>query len=1148
MPRKDKKNGKESGGISAVVTSQAAAKFSNGTSKGNHVNGGGTAAASYQSRPASQASSPRVDTPEINRPLSSDHGNHLVASPLLDALSSTSASPNSIPNLTNEWAKTVMASSPGNLINLTSDSPPTQPSSYEDAGRLHNGWVAGQRPSASPSPASLSPPSHGHRRPLSYHSDNQFHLAGTPPKPTSAAAAYRRSSLYSQYQAASPTHPPLPHQPQAHFYGAQDAADVATTPQSGMKAGDRGFFLGFDKLPANHGFPTRAERVVLAGYEGGLQVYSVSKKGIELVSSLKGLRGGVHHAKILPWTVNDHNSFVFPLVAVVVHGPVLPTRPTAEEGNRKVGAAGATLDSSTTSPRSSYAHPDGFPARPAPPIQFYQTSVEVYSLKTKKLVDVLLQAPELPINMEVSFSSPLFQPPSPSGAFGVKADAGTIAVSSGVTGECWIYKQLSEPRRAHMYACTGKIWTRVQRSNRPEVLEESDKRNSSTVPPAHRPSPQLPILSLNGRWIAYCPSDPSSQVSLRANIAVPILGRAPGVSSMAPPHLPTPSAAVDLPISDSVVNKLMRETTQELISGMKWVGQQGLQAWNSYWSQPPQQHAQQQQARSSSPNQWPNQRVSQAAESSQFPPTHGASGTTTAAPAKDPGLISIVDVETLPASATVHPLATFSTPLGCSFVSLSPSSLALFAASTKGDVQTVWDLLRLHYTSSSPLQTTLSQHETIGPQVRQVAQFSRMTVARIVDVAWSEPLGDRLAMVTERGTIHLLDMPVSSFMWPPPRRRRKVASRAGAEVAEPSHSAVSIASGALGAAYQAAKPFVSRSRRGSSNAVSPSAGTTLRDSAAQGGRVIAASISHSLGKTGTAISQLRHTGENRVSLPPCVLPSAGCISWLRGRKSHSLSSIGRGLIRVFPCRTRVSSSAPGKKISRVNKYKDIKMPLLPDDAVAPLVRQVVELGVADEYLELSEAEMEAENTLTLKPRRTQPAPQNGPDATIPQAEIESSAPYQPFHTDRRVVLYEYARAEASSVLLACSTLEDKSAGKRNRKQKEEEDDEMSAETFQGLEAEPGPAPAPATAWTFGQNISSIQLDLGLPASNDEDLVGPDDHMALPQSAMERVMQYGDAEQIVVTTRRRRGNRQGDGDEDGFFEDDCEVLDFADQRV
>ena len=56
-------------------------------------------------------------------------------------------------------------------------------------------------------------------------------------------------------------------------------------------------------------------------------------------------------------------------------------------------------------------------------------------------------------------------------------------------------------------------------------------------------------------------------------------------------------------------------------------------------------------------------------------------------------------------------------------------------------------------------------------------------------------------------------------------------------------------------------------------------------------------------------------------------------------------------------------------------------------------------------------------------------------------------------------------------------------------------------------------------------------------------------MALPPSAMERVMLYGEAEQIVVTTRRRRGGtRTGEGDEDGFFEDDCEVLDFADQRV
>ncbi|GAB0131805.1 hypothetical protein EsDP_00000264 [Epichloe bromicola] len=1106
----------------------------------------GSSATSNRNQTPSEASSPAVNTPEIY-PSLADNGHDVAASPLLDVLSATSASPNTAPSLTNEWTKTIMAGSPGNLINLTSESPPTQPSSYEDATRLQKGWAAAQRPLMSSYPASLSPPS-SNRRPLSFHSDTQYPIAGTPPRST--GAAHRRSSLYSQFnppQAANHPHqPPLPHQSQSHFYGAQDL-NLTITAQSGMKAGDQGYFFGFDRLPTENGPPSaKSEKVVLAGYQGGLQVYAVSRKGIELVTSLKGLRGGVHHAKILPWILNNQASANFPLVAVVVHGPVLPSPSTDFGGGRHDAASGATPDGSASPRPSSYAHSEVFPARAVPPIRFYQTSVEIYSLKTNKLIDVLLQAPKLPINTEVSLSSPLFQPPSPSGAFSVKADAGTIAISSGVTGECWIYRQLLDSQNAHTFACAGKLWTTMQQSYRAEVVEEADKNSmpSPSSPAApYRSTPQVPILSLNGRWIAYCPSNPSSQASLRAHIPVPTLGRAPGVSSMAPPHPPTPSSGVELPISDSMMNKFMRETTQELISGMKWVGQQGLQAWNSYWSQPPSSQTQQQQARSP-PSQWNTTASSRAPavdSSSRFPPTHGTSGFSSSATrtVKDPGLVSILDVEMLPVSTTIHPFATFATPLGCSFVSFSPSSLALFTASTKGDVQTVWGLLRLQHTSSSPLQTSLAQHEAIGSQVRQIAQFSRMTVARIVDVAWSEPHGDRLAMVTERGTVHLLDMPLSSFMWPPPRRR-KVAQNPSAEAAEQPSSAVSIASGALGAAYQAAMPFVSRSRRSSSNTVSPSAGTTLRDSAAQGGRVIAASISHSLGKTGTAISQLRHTGENRVSLPSSIMvPSAACVSWFRGRRSQSLFSIGRGMVRAFPCRTRVSASVPGKKVSRANMYKDFKIPLLPDDNVAPLIRQIMELGAADEYLELSEADMEAGNTLTLKPPRTTTSPRHGLDATIPQAEIESSAPYQPFHTDRRVSLCEYGRVDSASVLLANTSLEDNEPSMKKKKKKK---------SRQGAESCLVGDVASSSAWAFGQEIPSVQLDLGVPSASDEEFAGPDDHMALPQSAMERVMQYGDAEQIVVTTRRRRGGRQGDGDEDGFFEDDCEVLDFADQRV
>jgi hypothetical protein len=101
----------------------------------------------------------------------------------------------------------------------------------------------------------------------------------------------------------------------------------------------------------------------------------------------------------------------------------------------------------------------------------------------------------------------------------------------------------------------------------------------------------------------------------------------------------------------------------------------------------------------------------------------------------------------------------------------------------------------------------------------------------------------------------------------------------------------------------------------------------------------------------------------------------------------------------------------------------------------------------------------------------------------------------------------------------------------------------------GTTAVPASGAAPVSSvWAFGQDISVVKLDLGPASLPDQDSGGFDEHRALPPSAMERVMQYGDAEQIVVTTRRRRGARQGDPDEDGFFEDDCEVLDFADQRV
>jgi hypothetical protein len=1080
--------------------------------------------------PPSDASSPSVQSPDI-KPVAtppSDNGIPAV-SPVLGALSTTSISASTAPSTANDWPR---GGSPGNLISLMGESPPTQPSSYEDPSRLHQGW-AGQRQFMSPQPASPSPPN-SMRRPLSFQMEPHYQVPEVHNQPSTAH--YRRSSMHSQFShVRMGSHPPLPHQAQAHFYGAPDI-DFEITSRSGMKAGDRGYYFGFDLYPSQHADAgPGSDNVAVAGYEGGLEVYSVSKRGLDRVASLKGLRGGVYNAKILPWsTVTDSEGFG-PLVAVVIHGPVLP--PMSPEGViEAINDASSTGRSShPSSPRPDGGLRDGTQGKRTPTIEFYQTTVEVYSLRTSKLVSVLLQAPQVPLNLPIS--SPIFRAPPPSGAFAIRADAGTIVVSSGATGECWVYRQFQNQHDGGLrFGCAGKLWTSIQQRPRADVAEEADKTRNATTP-ARQNAPPSPILALNGRWIAYCPPAPSSQMALRAHVPVPLLGKAPAVTTMTPPQLPSVTSTVDLPNNESMVNKVMREATQELISGAKWVGQQSLQAWNSYWNksstaQPPQARSPPLQAQPWGASYPPRH------EAPQFPPTHGTPGL---AVTRDPGLVSIVDVETLGASSTLHPLTTFIVPLGCSFLSFSPPGLSLFTASSKGDVQAVWDLMRIQYTKSSPLQVSGGTNNA-GPRVRQVAHFSRMTVARIVDVAWARPNGERIAMVTERGTVHLLDMPSAAFTWPPPRPRR--ATEATTVASEASSSAVSLASSALGAALEVARPLINRPRRSSAN-VPGAAGTGIMDSASHGGRVIASTISNSLGKTGNAINQLRHTGENRVTLPSNILPSGSCVAWIAGRRFHTLYVLGDGLVRTFPSKTRRSSTRTDKaRTPRGSRYKDFKVPGLPEHAIAPTVRQFVD---SDEYLDLSDREMDAGNTMTLDSRPRIVQLDLSAEASIPQAEIESSAPYQPFHTDRRVAMYEYGIRPVApqlpmvSVLLADTTLDDVHPRKGKKKQQQQQ---------QQLSQQPAFVESTATQpWAFGQPVHAVKLDLGLPITAEEDFNPSDDHRALPPSAMERVLHVGENdEQIVVTTRRRRGARHADQDEDGFFEDDCEVLDFADQRV
>jgi len=922
--------------------------------------------------------------------------------------------------------------------------------------------------------------------------------------------------------------PPLPYQPQAHFYGVTNIDNFDIGPRSGLKAGERGYFFGFDTLPclnADHA-PGKGS-VVLAGYEGGLEVHSIGRRGLDYVASLKGLRGGVYHAKILPWTALSAD--VFPLVAVVVHGPAFPL-PTPEadgqtgydaadsEANSSVRPETATRDSGTSKPTAGYT-------------EAYQTSVEVYSLKTNKLVQVLLEAPKVPLSMPIS--SPIFKPPPQSGAFNIKADGSNIIVSSGVTGECWVYRHMVVPPEQRMqFVCLAKVWTTLQRTQ----TEDSTVPRSGQFNPKPSQRPVTPVFSLNGRWLAYCPARPQSQITLRADPPVHRYGKTPGLASMTPPQLPSINCEVDLPASESVVNKIMRDATQELIQGAKWVGQQGWTAWNKYWNQSAQPTAR---SPPSGPQGWGGGHA-QRQDAAQFPPTH--SNVTQPSLPKEPGLVSLIDLDTLSMSSSLHPIVTFQVPHGCSFLSLAPSGLLLFTASSKGDVHTVWDLMRTRYTRASILQTPLTTVVEGNPRVRQVAQFSRMTVARVVDVAWTRPNGERAAMVTERGTVHLLDLPSSAFTWPPPRQRIKQGQDQAA-VGEAPPSAVAMASNALHTARSAAGPLMSRQRRSNSN-VPVLTGSGLVEGAASSGKAIVSGISHSLGMTGkAAYNQLRANGEKRVSLPGTgISRGPSCVVWVKGQKTYHLVGLGDGVVRMFPSR---SGRAGGKgRSARPGRYTDYKLRPLPDDVLSLSVRAYIE---PDEYLDHPEGGADTgSNAAVFNDRYASQKPYTG--SAIPQAEIESSAPYQPFHTDRRVALYETGLDSSAdggstslSVLFANTTLDDTAAptapiSKKKQKQQQQ----------------PVPNHEATEAWAFGQPINATKLDLGLPAvTEDETLnLANSEHRALPSSAMETVYRHvGDTEQIVVTTRRRRGlGRGADPDEDGFFEDDCEVLDFADQRV
>ncbi|KAJ5086122.1 hypothetical protein N7532_010893 [Penicillium argentinense] len=1000
-----------------------------------------------------------------------------VASPMLDALGSIDGTPeNDVVTRTDTWAQAVPygKSPPTDLMDgdLPQESPVNFPTIQERGG-------------FSSQPSSASPPTR--IRPFSYGSGYRSSIQSR------QQSVDRRKS--QSYGSPMGNLAPPPHMPQAHFYGAPDI-DLGTQPRPPSDCAYS--YCGFDTLPS---FAVKSPRaginVLVVGSDATVEVHAIEDRRARLVGLITGLGGRVLEAKILAGqSSNDSNVASQPHIAITTHGPIPPNE--EEALGSPAGSDIHEVPSSMVRGRSGDRRLD---------TPFYQTKVQVFSLRSGALLATLFASKPVP-SLDNIPGQPSFAP-SPVGSLRLFATGSHVIIASGISGEVYVFRQTS----ADTYQCLGKTWTNVHAG---EARRYSTSSSSTDPDGSHNDSLRTaalerPIVAVQGRWLAIVPPSTSYRGSVQGFVPPNIIHeKAQGLETRSPPSMSSVNCATDVGEGESFLNKVARGVTQELVKGARWMGDQGLQAWNNYWnSQQP-------------PGMPPPPRPSRTPEiPSQgygvFPPTHAQDTQISSSP--EPDAVSIIDLKRFDdgmdsRTASLNPVATFQVPNGCSFLSLSPNGLMLFTGSKKGDVQYVWDLMQLKHCRAMAFMT--DDHTAHSPNVRQVARYARLTTSSIVDVIWTPPIGDKLAIITRKGTVHVFDLLQSAFQWPPFRRARSVVQRSPAlGPASDDMSSQTNPSNPLSAAMKLVggktQPFFSavRGRVPSSGASFPNMSGFALSSAAsiKGGKVVAAGLGKSMGAAATGtVHTLRHVGENRLHLAGLAHdPAPSRVMWICGKGLISLGVIDEGVFKLYRLKkgpsghkTRQSHSVIGGKESQ------FKLPAKLQNSCgsAPVLKYDPDLVVQASLL-LPSANSQAPST-------TKPFCQ-----PLSQAEIETNTPYQPFHTDQRVGLHVFQMGNNSSV----------STGQ----------------------------------WVFGDDIPTTKVHVrSYSNSGDDNADDEDDNAAIHGHSlgaggdMENLITLGNStgnmEEVLITTRRKKRHSAPLKADDGFFEDDCEVLDFARDRV
>ncbi|KAI5304627.1 hypothetical protein KEM56_006237 [Ascosphaera pollenicola] len=900
-------------------------------------------------------------------------------------------------------------------------------------------------------------------------------------------------------------HHPSPLMPQTQFYGPSDV-DLANGAQGHMASGylDRPYtFCSFDTIQCPPRSSKLGGKVLLVGRDGCLEVLGLDADKPRVVGRIAGLNGRVVDAKLLSWSSHsDPFASSRPLVAIILHGQV-----SVAEGD------GLNHDPSDNMSGIS----------PGIDVPYVQTSVQVYSLRTQQLITTLYHTKPVPCYHGVP-GHPVTVP-GPIGHLHLHVSGNYLLVSSGASGEVFIFTaKFLETSFGPTFQCLGKCWASTQTqqvdsrrhshsssSNLADIDDGSDSDKTRQT--------EVPLLSLSGRYLAVVSPSLSNKVSIQGVVPQALIARgACGMNMYTPSARPSVTCATDEGQDESLLNKVARGLTQEFFRGAKWIGDQGLQTWHSYWNKVSDDVDSGANSHSKPSGQYA--RKSYAAEvqglgAGYLPPTHAQD-----AVPHEPEVISIFDLKRLDeetetrTSASLSQTAVFHPPNGCSFLSLAPNGLYLLTSNKKGDVQHVWELMQIKHRRTKAF---LSDEGHPTPIVRQVGRYARMTTSKIVDAIWTMPNCDRFAVVTQKGTVHVHALPHTAFQWPPPRRltppSKPILSAASKEQFSEENGSSNGPANPLSTAWKyvghRTQPLLAATNFRKPSVPNLSGASALEVSAAaglRGKKAVAAGFSKSVGAATGTVSTIRHSRDNKLHLPTFshdALP--GRIAWLDTPSGLALGVIDTSVFNAYtiqrsshPTNNRGSNGRPWTVVG--SKLVDMKLP------------SIVQASSHLEPLFLATPPRETGGFWTLPTMTASYQAQGSKSWSQPlsQAELDSNSPYLPFHTDRRVSVRIYSSSH----------------GGEN----------------------------PDEPWAFGAPIPSLRLNVCSPASDEENQ--DDDQVAHMVNHVSAEGAVGDKKQVVITTRRKKRNNiqasqltaRGLTEEDGFFEDDCEVLDFAEDRV